>query len=151
AMGAWTTAENSRTFFQVAAVALLWNALKRRSSASAIFSGIFAGAALFFSCEIGLYTIAAAAVVIVIMHVGRVLQPAPPGGRVRGPAVHFFAGIAIGAAPFLIYLAMRGALGEFFVTSFITVPRIIDAVWSLPFPDLVGTFRQNLNLHSLAD
>ena len=137
AMGAWTTAENSRTFFQVASVALLWNALKRRSRWSAIFSGVFAGVALFFSYEIGLYTIVAAVVALLIMR--------------RLMMIEFFAGVALGAAPFVIYLMMRGALADFAVTSFITIPNIIDAVWSLPFPDLVSTFRQSLNLHTLSD
>lgn len=136
AMGAWTTAENNRTFFQVAAVALFWNALKRRSRWSAIFSGAFAGVALFFSYEIGLYTIVAAIIVLIFMR--RVMW-------------EFFAGVALGAAPFVIYLLARGALGDFAITSFVTIPNIIDAVWSMPFPDLVSTFRQNLNLHTLAD
>jgi len=136
AMGAWTTAENSRTFFQVASVALFWNALKRRSRWSAIFSGVFAGVALFFSYEIGLYTIIAAIVALVIM---------------RRMMIEFFAGLALGAAPFVLYLLARGALADFAVTSFITIPNIIDAVWSLPFPDLVSTFRQSLNLHTLSD
>jgi len=148
AMGAWTTAENNRTFFQVAAVALFWYALKRNSRWSAVFSGVFAGLALFFSYEIGLYTIAAA---VICMLVGRVLQPAGESGRVGGPAPRFFLGLALGTAPFVIYLIARGALGDFAYTSFIVIPRIIDAVWSLPFPDVVGTFRQNLTLHTLSD
>jgi len=136
AMGAWTTAENNRTFFQVAAVALFWYALKRNSRWGAIFSGVFAGLALFFSYEIGLYTIAAAILVLLIM---------------RRRMWAFFAGVALGAAPFVIYLIARGAFGDFALTSFIVIPRIIDAVWSLPFPDVVSTFRQNLNLHTLSD
>lgn len=136
AMGAWTTAENSRTFFQVAAVALFWNAIKRRGRWSAIFSGVFAGVALFFSYEIGLYTIVAAIVALLVL---------------RRMAIPFFAGVALGAAPFVVYLMMRGALADFAITSFVTIPNIIDAVWSLPFPDLVSTFRQSLNLHTLSD
>jgi len=64
----------------------------------------------------------------------------------------FLLGTALGAAPFVIYLTIRGALGAFFTTSFQTLPKIIDAVWSLPFPDLTSTFRsKNLNLHTLSD
>jgi len=143
AMGAWTTAENNRTFFQVAAVAFFWYALKRRSRWSAIFSGVFAGLALFFSYEIGLYTIVGAVIVLIIMRILRADETSAP--------LFFFLGVAIGAGPFLIYLTVRGALGAFALTSFITIPRIIDAVWSLPFPDVVSTFRQNLNLHTLSD
>jgi hypothetical protein len=153
-MGAWTTAENDRTFFQIAAVALLWIALRRRSNLAAIGSGVFAAIALFFSYDIGMYTLAsavAACAVLAIIDVGRA------SARLDGlkPVLRFlfFAlGFALGAAPFVVYLASRGALGAFFTTSFVTIPKIIDAVWSLPFPDLVTPFRgNNLNLHTLAD
>jgi len=144
AMGAWTTVENTRTFFQVVAAALLWNALKRGSRWSAIFSGVFAAVALFFSYEIGLYTILAALATVAIFYLARVTRGAAAG-------LFFVPGVVLGAAPFLIYLTIKGALGAFFRTSFITIPNIIDAVWSLPFPDLVSTFRNDLNLHTLAD
>jgi hypothetical protein len=193
-MGAWTTAENDRTFFQVAAVTLLWIALRRRSRVAAIGSGVFAAVALFFSYDIGVYTIvsgfaACVALAIVGWLEGRrpaasgpreeslatssleglasrqppaasPLEPAGRGPRGASPlslaplrALAMFAiGIAIGAAPFVIYLISRGAFGAFIETSFVTIPRIIDAVWSLPFPDLVSPFRgDNLNLHTLAD
>ncbi|MEK6374603.1 MAG: hypothetical protein AABO58_18100 [Acidobacteriota bacterium] len=148
AMGSWTTAENNRTFFQVAAVTLLWIALSRHSRAAAIGSGVFAAIALFFSYEIGLYTIAGALVSIVVC--GRLARTRPidAGGT---PALLFALGLFLGAAPFIAYLAAKGALGAFAQTSFITIPRIIDAVWSMPFPDLVTMFRKDLNLNTLAD
>lgn len=150
AMGSWTTAENNRTFFQVAAVALFWNALRRRSRLSAVFSGSFAGVALFFSYEIGMYSIAGALAASLLLWMAS--RRTPWDGLGPGAAAGFFLlGTGIGAAPFAIYLASNGALGEFAVTSFVLIPRIIDAVWSLPFPDLISTFRQNLNLHTLAD
>ena len=150
AMGSWTTAENNRTFFQVAAVALFWNALRRRSPLSAVFSGVFAGVALFFSYEIGLYTIAGAFATAFILWLAsrRVSWDGLPPARA---AAFFTVGTALGAAPFAIYLAVHGALDDFLVTSFVTIPNIIDAVWSLPFPDIVSTFRKNLTLHSLAE
>src|SRR5688572_8560644 len=67
AMGSWTTAENNRTFFQVAAVALFWLALRARNRTAAVLSGVFAGIALFFSYEIGLYTIAGAFAVSLLL------------------------------------------------------------------------------------
>jgi len=150
AMGAWTTAENDRTFFQVAAVALFWNALRRRSRASATFSGIFAGAAIFFSYEIGVFTVAGGLGAALLVWIAS--KRAPWNGLApHVAAIFFMLGVVLGAAPFLIYLAMRGALGAFFEASFVTIPHIIDAVWSLPFPDLVSTFRVDLNLHTLAD
>ena len=144
AMAAWTTAENNRTFFQVAAVALLWAAWRRRWPAAALLSGVFAAIALFFSYEIGLYTIAGAIVSLLLLPV--------VGARVEWKTVILFViGLLVGCAPFVIYLVSRGALAEFVNVSFVIIPRIIDAVWSLPFPDLVSTFRKNLNLHALAD
>lgn len=150
AMGTWTTAENNRTFFQVAAVALYWNALARRSRLSAIASGIFAGVALFFSYDIGLYSIAGgfAAALLLALATRRGGWEGMAPGRA---ALWFGVGCALGAAPFGVYLAARGALDEFFVVSLVTIPRSIDAVWSLPFPDLVSVFRKAVDLDALAD
>ena len=150
AMGSWTTAENNRTFFQVAAVALFWNALRRRSRASAVLSGVFAGVALFFSYEIGAYSIAGALGASLVLWIAS-KRTAWNGLAPASAAAFFVIGVVLGAAPFAVYLAMHGALDDFAVASFITIPRIIDAVWSLPFPDLVSTFRNNLTLHTLAD
>jgi hypothetical protein len=85
AMAAWTTAENNRTFFQVAAVALLWVAWRRRWPAAALFSGVFAAIALFFSYEIGLYTIAGAILSLVLLRVVW-RRPPPAAGRPRAGA-----------------------------------------------------------------
>jgi hypothetical protein len=150
AMGSWTTAENNRTFFQVAAVALFWNALHRRSRTSAIFSGVFAGVALFFSYDIGLFTIAGALATALLLWIAS-KRTAWDGLPPAQAAIFFVIGTLLGAAPSAIYLGSHGALDDFFVTSFVTIPNIIDAVWSLPFPDLVSTFRKNLSLHTLAD
>jgi hypothetical protein len=150
AMGSWTTAENNRTFFQVAAVALFWAALQRRSRVAAIGSGVFAGVALFFSYEIGMYTIAGAIATSLLLWIAS-KRVAWDGLEPAKAALFFAIGTGLGAAPFAIYLAMHGALDDFVVTSFVTIPNIIDAVWSLPFPDLVSTFRRDLNLHTLAD
>jgi hypothetical protein len=146
AMGAWTTAENNRTFFQVAAVALFWHGLRKRNRLTMLLAGAFSGAALFFSYEIGVYSVVGgvASLAVLALLRARELQP-------LRAIVPFLLGVILGAAPFLIYLAARGALGDFVTASFVTIPHIIDAVWSLPFPDLVTTFRQDLNLHTLSD
>lgn len=150
AMGSWTTAENNRTLFQVAAVALFWNALRRRSKTSAIFAGIFAGIALFFSYEIGVYTIVGGLAVTLLLWFTskRVAWEGMPPAQA---ATFFLLGVILGAAPFAIWLALHGALDDFVTMSFITIPKYIDAVWSLPFPDIVSTFRKDLNLHTLAE
>ena len=150
AMGSWTTAENNRTFFQVAVVALYWQALRKGSRSAAVFSGIFAGIALFFSYEIGLYSIAGAVGSAVLIAIAS--RRAPWSGFAPLRALGFFlAGLVIGTAPFALYLAMRGGFADFVVTSFVTIPSIIDDVWSLPFPDLVTPIRKNYALEAIAD
>jgi hypothetical protein len=153
AMGAWTTAENNRTFFQVAAVALFWHGLKNRSRISMALAGAVSGVALFFSYEIGVYSISGGFVAIGLMWVLGRWSPVPANTMLNLPTAlaSFTIGVLLGAAPFLLFLGSRGALGEFFNVSFVTIPRIIDAVWSLPFPDLVSTFRNDLTLHTLSD
>jgi len=150
AMGAWTTAETDRTFFQVAAVALFWIALRHRSRFAAVASGVFAAIAIFFSYEIGMYTITGAVACAVVLWGAGALAGGGAGAPLR-TLFWFMVGVAIGATPFVLYLASKGALGDFATISFVTIPRIIDAVWSLPFPDLVSTFRKDLNVHTLAD
>ena len=150
AISAWITAENNRTVFQVAAVAFFWLALSKRKPLAAIFSGVLAAIALFYSYEIGLYTVAGAiATTVLVALIAR--RNAWDGASPWRTLAQFAAGFLAGALPFAIYLGANDALDDFFVTSFVTIPHIIDAVWSLPFPDLVSTFRENLSLHSLSD
>ena len=137
-LGAVTTTDTERAFFEIVAVALFIAALRRASNMLFAASGFAAAVALFFSLDIGLYSIGGAVLAMLVLRRFRAVVP-------------FLAGVAAGAAPFVIYLAVRGGLGAFFVTSFRVIPSIIDAVWSLPFPDLTDTFRQNLNLHTISD
>ena len=131
-LGAVTTVDNERELWEILVLALLLAALRRGSKALFVLSGIAAGVTLFFSFDIGLYSIV--------------------GGLIVSRSILFGGGIALGAAPFVAYLASRGALKAFFTTSFVVLPKIIDAVWSLPFPDVASTFRsKNLNLHTLSD
>lgn len=150
AMSSWTTAENNRTVFQVAAVALFWFALSRRNRFAAVVAGIIGGMTLFFSLDIGLYTIAGGLTAALLLAIASRRTPwdgLPPGQA----ALLFTLGVLLGAAPFSIYLALLGAFDDFLVVSFVSIPRTIDAIWSLPFPDLVSGFRHELNLHTLAD
>jgi hypothetical protein len=141
-LGAVTTVDNERELWEILVLALLLGALRRGSKALFVLSGLAAGVTLFFSFDIGLYSIGGGALAALLL---------PRLPRVRQITL-FALGVALGCAPFVVYLALRGALGAFFTTSFVILPRIIDAVWSLPFPDLTTTFRsKNLNLHSLSD
>ena len=150
AMGSWTTAENHRTLFQVAIVALLWAGLSRRRPWFAVAAGVMAGVMLFFSYDIGLYSIVGGIVSIVAIAVlARRIEWS--GLLPARAALLFLAGVVGGALPFVFYLMSRGVFGAFIETTFVTVPSIIDAVWSLPFPDLVTPFRKNLSLHTLSE
>jgi hypothetical protein len=151
AMGSWTTAENDRTFFQIAVVALLWFALRRRRPWAAVAAGVFSAVALFFSYEIGVYSIVGAFASLAAIAIIDRKRRTWDGLSLGRAGALVTAGLAIGALPFVIFLAARGGLAEFAETSFLTIPRIIDAVWSLPFPDLVSTFRLDLNLHTISD
>ncbi|HUJ15888.1 MAG TPA: hypothetical protein VL284_19020 [Thermoanaerobaculia bacterium] len=137
-LGALTTTDNERVLFEVVALAILLVAIRRNTHALFHLAGIVAAVALFFSLDIGLYAIGGSILTLLVLR------------RWRDTAA-FVAGVIIGALPFAIYLAVRGALGPFFTTLFVVIPRIIDAVWSLPFPDLTTTFRRDLNLHTISD
>ena len=145
-LGAVTTVDNERALLEILAIALLIGALRRNSLWLALASGAAAGVTIFYSLDIGLYAVGGGGLAILAVTAFNRGQ-ARRGWTLLGA---FLAGIGIGAAPFVTYLAARGAIGAFFETSFVVIPRIIDAVWSLPFPDLTMTFRRNLNLHTLA-
>ena len=137
-LGAVTTVDNERIFFEIAVLALLFTGYQRSRDSLIALAGLMAAVALFFSYDIGMYALGGSVLFLAILRRWRSLTT-------------FVLGFAIGAAPFLIYLGMRGALGAFAETSFVTLPRIIDAVWSLPFPDLTTTFRKDLNLRAISD
>jgi hypothetical protein len=145
-LGAVTTVDNERALLEIVSIALLIGALRRNSRWLALFSGVAAGVTLFYSLDIGLYSVGGG--IVALIGLGLLMRRAR---AVIPPLVAFIIGVALGAAPFLIYLGIRGAIGAFVETSFVAIPRIIDAVWSLPFPDMTTTFRSNLNLHTLAD
>ena len=151
-LGAVTTVDNERELWEILVLALLLGALRRGSKTLFVLSGIAAGVTLFFSFDIGLYSIGGGVIVSVIVALAsRGGEDAATTAGVDAGTTFLF-GTVLGAAPFVIYLAARGALKAFFETSFRILPKIIDAVWSLPFPDLTSTFRsKNLNLHTLSD
>jgi hypothetical protein len=150
-LGMVTTVDNERTFFEIAVVALLMAAMRSGRRWLIGAAGAVAGIALFFSLDIGLYSIAAAVSCLVLEYfiVRR--------GASNSAAVHhaslpiFAAGAAVGMLPFVLFLAARGAFADFLETSFRTIPAVIDAVWSIPYPDLTATFRTDLNLHTISD
>lgn len=148
AIGTVTFVDNQRLVFHLAAVAALlaWSKSTRRRRWWLVAAGAISGVAIFYSFDIGLF-----AVVSALIAVPLVLLLRQERSAVLSSVAMFTAGTLLGAAPFLAYLASRDALSDFITTSFVTVPRIIDAVWSLPYPNLAARFRSDLSLRSLAD
>jgi len=138
-LGFFTAADNQRGLFEIVVVALLLVALQRGNRTVAFMAAAFTAITLFFSLEIGLYSIAGSIVSLILTKAGRRLLPV------------WLAGFASGLVPFFLYLANSGSVGEFFRTSFVLVPRIIDATWSLPFPDLAAPFRGDLTVRTFSD
>ncbi|HXI12220.1 MAG TPA: hypothetical protein VNM92_06205 [Thermoanaerobaculia bacterium] len=155
--GLVTFVDNERVLLEIAVVTLLLYGLRHRRTAAIVQAGVVTSLALFFSLEIGLYSFVSATAVLLLWWWVNVKQTQPvlstnrPGTSIVKSVTPFLGGVLLGATPFLIYLQARGVLAEFFVTSFVTVPSIIDATWSLPFPDLSAPFRNDLNLRSLSD
>jgi hypothetical protein len=138
-LGSVTTENNDRTLIEIATLACVIAGVRGRVRPLLVFcGGVFAALAFFFSYDIGLYSIGGGVLFLAL------------AGRLKG-LLSFLAGLASGAAPFLVYLAGRGSLPAFADTTFVAVPRIIDPVWSLPFPDIASTFRANLTLRTFAD
>ncbi|HSP16848.1 MAG TPA: hypothetical protein VLV78_19030 [Thermoanaerobaculia bacterium] len=138
-LGSVTTQDNERTLFEIATLAFVIAGVRGRVRPLLLFfGGLSAALALFFSYDIGLYSVGGGILFLAF------------AGRWKGLA-SFIAGLVFGAGPFLIYLGSRGSLPAFFDTTFVMVPRIIDPIWSIPFPDVAATFRANLSLRTLAD
>ncbi|MEA2413971.1 MAG: hypothetical protein QOI58_628, partial [Thermoanaerobaculia bacterium] len=97
-LGAVTTVDNERALLEIVSIALLIGALRRNSRWLALFSGVAAGLTIFYSLDIGLYSVGGG--ILALIGFGLMTRRAK---TVIAPLLAFFAGIAIGAAPFLIY------------------------------------------------
>src|SRR4029079_4851323 len=103
-LGAVTTVDNERELWEIVVLALLLGALRRKSKTLYVLSGIAAGVTLFFSFDIGLYSISGALIFCGV----RWPRHRSDGGGMAA-ALQIF-GIAIGTAPFIAYLASKGGL-----------------------------------------
>jgi hypothetical protein len=152
AVSLFTFVDNQRVVVHLVAVALLLAAIRTGRRGAYLASGAVAGFGIFYSLDIGLYAVATALVAIpLIGWLQRSGRVAIEGFRTGTAMIFWTAGLLAGVAPFAVWLAWRGALGGFFVTSFVTVPSVIDAVWSLPFPNFVTMFRGDLSLRTISD
>jgi hypothetical protein len=147
ALGLFTFVDNQRVVFHLLPVLLFVLAVRRRPS-WAIAAGAASALALFYSIDIGVYSLFGAALSLLILSFSRAARGLVRPGRI---ALYFIVGVIAGALPFVVYLGAVGALPSFLNTSFVQVPAVIDAVWSLPFPDLGATFRSDLSLRTISD
>lgn len=150
-LGAVTTVDNERTLFEIVVVALLLASSRSGKRWLIAVAGIAAGVAVFFSLDMGLYSIAAALAYLAAEYVIARRGASTSTVLHKGALPIFAAGVAAGMLPFVVFLMIHGAFGNFLETSFKTIPAVIDAVWSLPYPDLTATFRHDLNLHTISD
>lgn len=77
---------------------------------------------LLWSLDTGVYAVAGTAIAFVLIR-----KPLPL------PRLAMLVAVAI-AAPLVVLLVVRADVGQWFVDSFVTIPRAIDAVWARPAP-----------------
>lgn len=141
-IGMVTFADNQRIVFHLLVVLAILLAIRRDSRGWGFAAGVITGVAIFYSLDIGMYSFAT-------------LLAAPPAlalltrRRTTPLWIAGLAGVVAGAAPFAIYLLSIGVFAIFIEESFVTLPRIIEPIWSLPYPDLGRRFRSDLSLTGL--
>lgn len=145
AVGTVTFVDNQRVVFHLATVLMICLSIRDGGRVWAFAAGAFAGLAVFYSVDVGLYSIATVAGGAVIM---LLLRRSGEASKIAGYGA---VGLLSASLPFLVYLASIGAAGAFFETSFVTVPAIIDPVWSLPYPDLQERLQRDLSLRGVAN
>jgi uncharacterized membrane protein len=79
-----------------------------------------------WSLDTGTYALAATVTTLIVLRIASLEEKPLPL-----PRVILLGAIAL-ALPLLVLLATRAGVRQFFIDSFIIIPRSIDAVWSLP-------------------
>jgi hypothetical protein len=111
----------------IAALALLRYA--RRGSGAALFAACSASTlGILWSLDTGTYALGATAVTLVVLRLGGLEAKPLPWRRIALCCV-----LAL-LLPLLILIATRAGLRQFFVDSFLIIPRSVDAIWALPAP-----------------
>lgn len=83
---------------------------------------------MLWSLDTGAYALTATVLTMAVLRATRSDRHPIPSRRLA-----LMAAVAA-ALPFGVLLMLGGGIGQFLVDSFITIPRAIDAVWSLPAP-----------------
>lgn len=146
-----TSVGNQRSVFEILSVAFLVLALRRGRLLPLAVSGLFAALALFYSLETGIYSIGGALLTLVVLAILQRAGATESPLRLATAMGAFLGGFAVVAVPVLLYLQAHDAAAAFFRTSFVTIPSMIDAVWSLPFPRVESAFSSDRSLRAFAD
>ncbi len=146
-----TSVNHQRAAFEILSIAFLVLALRGGRVLPLTVSGLFAGLAFFYSMDMGLYSVAG--VLLTLIAVSLLGRIGATEARIRlGPSLASFgAGFAVVSVPILIYLTANSALEAFITNSFVTIPSIIDAVWSLPYPGIETAFTTDRSLRAVGD
>jgi len=111
-----------------------------------IWAGAVSAVTLFVTLDFGIILVIAGAIGPFALAILRreSLASALPG------ELRFGGGLLLGAMPFTVLLASKGALGEFFRVSFGEIPQAITPAWGFPVGSLAkamreGTFRTCLD------
>ena len=113
-----------------------------------ILAGILTGWEIFFSLDLGLILLLGGAL-------GVALRPLLESGWRRAAeglvqALGFLLGVAAGALPFLLRLAILGALPEFIRTSFLEIPAVTSDTWGIPAGSLTNVLWKASTVDALA-
>jgi hypothetical protein len=141
---------SERQLLALAALAFL-GAGARTSSRRPILwwlGGVCAGAAIFFSLDIGVIVAFGALIAVVTLPSAEARRLEIRAGLRGGAWV--LSGIACGGLPFVLRLWRMGVLAAFLHTSFVELPREIVPTWGLPAGSVAALFRQETVAASLA-
>ncbi len=119
-----------------------WTWLCMRLGWRMVLSGVFTVLAFFHSTEIGLYSLAAVTIYLMVSAVvrfGGAASRRPLRARLL-PLACYCAGVISTLLPFLIYFACRGALNDMVNTIYIQCALQMD-IWGLQFPSLISAMQ----------
>lgn len=140
-------ADNQRGVLEILVVLLIVTAIRSGRKWAIFAAGALSTVTFFFSLEIGVYCLVGAGLSFAA------LVALEPGRETLRSALRSLATLAsgaiVGAIPFVWFLIHSGAFGAFLRTTFGTIPGLIDAIWSLPFPDLDDWFSKSFPEESL--
>lgn len=139
-------ADNQRAVLEILVILLIVSAMRRGVRYPLFLAGVACAAAFFFSLDIGVYCLVGAPLAFVAISVLE-RQIDTVRWALMATAI-LILGVAVGAAPFLWFLGSEQLIRPFLQTSFVTVPGLIDATWSLPFPDLSEWFSKRFPTES---